>query len=155
VWVGGCDIWKYNQEAVRTRRYAYAWNRSAFGRRRKQEDPWRAFTRANQDLRFIIYNTQERAKENFYLLFLSLSNTRGVSSSSQYTLPGSFTSCLFLFRSRISLSLSLSLARSRAHVATLSVTVFVEPMSRYTTYISMRESLNTDVYTPDVCKPKR
>lgn len=77
------------------------------------EEEGRSLAGSNQDLRFIIYNAQERARVrrrtlSFTSVSLSPSRThRRVSSSPHRTLPGFFASCLSLSLSLLHVHISL------------------------------------------------
>lgn len=97
-------------------------NRFARGGRRKKEGPWRA--RSNQDLRFIMYNAQEREGEPYlFPLYRAL--------ASRFFLlapyPSGFLHFLFLF-----LSPSRPLTRTRACGRFIG-SCLCPPMSRCTT----------------------
>lgn len=100
----------------RTRRYARTrgiGSRSVGEGNRKILD---VCSRANQDLRFIIYNVQERAKENLISSFSLYQTTRGVSSSSLQRIPFRVPSLPVSFSFvPESLSFPLSLAHARGH----------------------------------------
>lgn len=140
------------------------------------EEEGRSLAGSNQDLRFIIYNAQERAraraKENviFYLylslfssLSLSLSRTRSLSRfflSAPYTsgflrflyLSLSFTYMFFsslpcpLVLRSYSTSLSFSRSFTRTHADALSVPRLCPPVSRCTT----ARVINAAIYRRDV-----
>lgn len=125
----------YKEVSVRLRA------RAVEGGRRKKEGPWRA--RSNQDLRFIMYNAQEREGEREpYLFLLSIGHSASrLPPSLLAPYPSGFLHFLFLFLSLPPSPPSRSRMHARTHVDAFAASA---PLSTEVYYRA--RVINTTVY---------